>query len=74
VSTSLQSSIVETIREGIPFLAITVFWIVVMSVVYGVFLVTKPTNIDYDAWVHATVFLVPGIGFLGHVLQQALRK
>jgi hypothetical protein len=34
--------------------------------------VTKPPDITYDAWVHASVFAVPTIGFLGHVLQQVL--
>lgn len=70
---SLQSSVGEAVRDAVPFLVITGLWIVIMVVVYGLFLVTKPTNVDYDAWVHASVFAVPAIGFLGHVLQQALK-
>ncbi|MFB6211381.1 MAG: hypothetical protein ABEI76_07575 [Halobacteriales archaeon] len=70
---SLQAAVVEAVRDAIPFLAITVVWIVIMLVIYGVFLVTKPTNVSYDAWVYASVFAVPGVGFLGHILHQALK-
>jgi hypothetical protein len=61
-------------RQGVavPFLVITVVWVVVMLVLYGLFLLTKPADITYDPWVHASVFAVPMVGFLGHVLQQAL--
>ncbi|MEZ3117754.1 hypothetical protein RYH80_17695 [Halobaculum sp. MBLA0147] len=61
----------EALRDAVPFVALTAVWIVVMAAVYGLFLVTKPTNVDYESWVHLSVFLVPGVGFLGHVLQQS---
>ncbi|AZH25171.1 hypothetical protein [Haloplanus aerogenes] len=69
---SLRTSVTDAIRNAIPFLVITGLWIVIMLAVYGVFLVTKPDGITYSPWVHASVFAVPGVGFLGHVLQQAL--
>jgi len=53
--------------NAIPFL-ITARWVLNKVFVYGLFLVSKPTAVDSDAWMHASVFLVPGIGFLGHVL------
>jgi hypothetical protein len=70
---SMQAAVSDAVRDAVPFLVITALWIVIMAAVYGLFLVTKPPNIDYDAWVHASVFLVPGIGFFGHVLKQALK-
>ncbi len=73
VSQSTKAAVVDAVRDAVPFLVITALWIVIMLTVYGLFLVTKPPNVDYDAWVHASVFAVPGIGFLGHVLQQALK-
>jgi hypothetical protein len=69
---SVQASVSSAVRDAVPFLVITGLWIVIMVIVYGVFLVTKP-NIDYAGWVHASVFAVPAIGFLGHTLQQALK-
>ena len=68
---SVQATVGDAVRDAVPFLVITALWIAVMAAVYGLFLVTKPANIDYGAWVHASVFLVPGIGFLGHVLKQS---
>jgi len=72
MSDSLQGSVAGAVRDAVPFLVITAIWVVVGLVVYGLFLVTKPSNVTYDAWVHGSVFLVPAVGFLGHVLQQAL--
>jgi len=69
---SLRTSVADAVRNAVPFLVITGLWTVVMLAVYGVFLVTKPAGITYDSWVHASVFAVPSIGFLGHVLQQAV--
>jgi hypothetical protein len=69
---ALRTSVTDAVRNAVPFLVITVLWIGVMLAVYGVFLVTKPAGISYDSWVHASVFAVPGVGFLGHVLQQAI--
>ena len=73
MSRPLREELAETARETVPFLLIVVVWIVVSLFVYGVFLVTKPGNVDYDAWVHASVFAVPMVGFLGHTLRQALK-
>jgi len=72
MSDILREAVVDPVRDAVPFLVITVLWVIVMLVLYGLFLVTKPSDITYDAWVHATVFVVPAIGFLGQVLQQAL--
>lgn len=69
---NLRTAVTDAVRNAVPFLVITGLWIVVMVAVYGVFIVTKPTGIAYDSWVHASVFAVPGVGFLGHVLQQAV--
>ncbi|CCI69577.1 uncharacterized protein NP_2065H [Natronomonas pharaonis DSM 2160] len=44
-----------------------------MTVLYALFLVTKPADITYDAWVHALVFVPPLVGFAGHALRLALR-
>jgi hypothetical protein len=68
----LRASVGETLRDAVPFIVITAVWIVLMLIVYGTFLVTKPADLTYDPWVHASVFLVPGIGFLGHILHQAI--
>ena len=72
MSDMLREVVTDPVRDAVPFLVITVLWVLVMLVLYGLFLVTKPSDITYDAWVHATVFVVPAIGFLGQVLQQAL--
>ena len=72
MSDTLRNAVTEPVRDAVPFLVITTLWVVVMLVLYGLFLATKPSDITYDAWVHATVFVVPAIGFLGQVLQQAL--
>ncbi|MEF8852018.1 MAG: hypothetical protein V5A44_01570 [Haloarculaceae archaeon] len=69
----LRADVTETVREGVPFLVIVVLWTVVSLVLYGLFLATKPASIDYDAWVHVSVFAVPMVGFLGHVLRQTLK-
>lgn len=69
---SVRASVSRTVHDAVPFVVITVLWTVIMLLVYGVFLVTKPARISYDPWVHATVFVVPGIAFVGHVLRQAL--
>jgi len=72
MSRSLRTAVTDAVRNAVPFLVITGLWIVVMLAVYGVFLVTKPDDITYGPWVHASVFAVPSVGFLGHVLQQAV--
>jgi hypothetical protein len=74
MANSVRAETVAAVRDAVPFLAITGVWLVIVIAVYGLFLVTKPTNVEYGSWVHASVFLLPGIGFLGHVLQQATRN
>ena len=69
---SLRTSVTDAVRNAVPFLVITVVWVVAMLAIYGIFLVSKPSGVTYESWVHASVFAVPGVGFLGHVLQQAL--
>lgn len=68
---SLGAAATGALRDGVPFLVVTVLWSVVMLVVYGAFLLTKP-DVSYPAWVHASVFVPPLIGFAGHVLHQVL--
>lgn len=72
MATSPRASVADAVRNAVPFLVITVLWIAVMIAVYGLFLVTKPSGITYDPWVHAFVFAVPAIGYVGQVLQQAV--
>lgn len=66
-----MQSAATAVRNAVPFLTITALWTVVMLVLYGLFLVTKPADITYDPWVHASVFAVPAVGYLGQILQQA---
>jgi hypothetical protein len=70
---TLQSSVGTAIRDTVPFLVITVIWIVVMSAVYGLFLLAKPAEATYTAAIHASVFVPPFFGFLGHVARELLR-
>jgi hypothetical protein len=69
---SLRRSVTDAVRNAVPFLVITFVWVGIMLALYGVFLATKPSGVTYEPWVHISVFAVPGVGFLGHVLQQAL--
>ena len=62
----------EVLGDALPFLVIAIVWSVIMLAFYAVFLVTRPRNVSYDAWVFASVFVVPGIAFVGHILKQAL--
>jgi uncharacterized membrane protein YhdT len=73
MSRPLREEVAETARETVPFLLIVLVWTVVTLALYGIFLATKPGNVDYDAWVHASVFAVPMVGFLGHTLRQVLK-
>ena len=73
MATSLQSSIGTTARETVPFLVVTLIWSVVMLVFYGVFLALKPAEASYGPAIHASIFVPPFVGFLGHVLREARR-
>lgn len=68
---TLRASAAGAARSAVPFLVSTVLWGVVMLVLYGAFLLTKP-DVTYGPWVHTSVFLPPLIGFAGHVLSLAL--
>lgn len=67
-----HATVTEVASDAVPFVVITLLWSVIMLVFYGVFLVTRPPRVDYAPWVFASVFVVPGIGFVGHVLKQAI--
>jgi hypothetical protein len=70
---SLGASAAGAARDAVPFLVITVIWIVVMLVVYGLFLATKPGTVSYGPAIHASVFVPPLVGFVGHTVHQ-IRK
>lgn len=74
MANSVLAETTAAVRDAVPVLAITGVWLVIVVAVYGRFLVTKPTNVEYAAWVHRGVFLLPGIGSLGHVFQQAMTQ
>lgn len=71
---TLQTAVGTAVRDAIPFLVITLIWIVVMLLLYGLFLVTKPAGVDYGPLVHVSVFVPPLVGFFGHTLREALRE
>lgn len=70
---SLGADTADALRDTVPFLGITVVWAAIMLALYGVFLVTKPSNVTYDPWVHVSVFVLPGFGYLAHLFKQALK-
>lgn len=70
---STRDSTANAIRDGVPFVAIMAFWIAVTAVVYGAFVVIWPEIPDAEPWIHLGVYLLPIIGFFGHVLHQALK-
>lgn len=70
---TLQSSVGTAVRDTVPFFVITTIWIVVMSAVYGLFLLGKPAEASYTAAIHASVFVPPLFGFLGHLARELLR-
>jgi len=67
---SARTAAVGAARDAAPFLVITAIWIVVMLIVYGLFLVSKPSDVSYGPAIHASVFVPPLVGFVGHVLHQ----
>lgn len=70
---SVRDPAADTLRDGVPFLVATGLWLVVLFGVYGLFLLSvKARGAEYGAAVHVTVFLVPAIGYAGHVLRLAL--
>lgn len=73
MSRDLSSAAGSAVGDTVPFLVITLVWIVIMLVLYGLFLVAKPAGAEYGPAVHASVFVPPLVGFLGHTLREALR-
>jgi hypothetical protein len=69
--TSTRTVAVDTARDAVPFILITVIWLVLSLALYGLFIVTKP-DVDYAPWVHASVLLPGLIGLLGHTLRQSI--
>lgn len=70
---TLKASVVTASRDSVPFLVITVIWVVVMLVMYVAFLLTIPSDVSYGNAVHASVFVPPLVAFAGHALRQALK-
>jgi len=70
---SARTSAAGAARDAVPFLVITLIWIVVMLVVYGLFLLSKPADVTYGPAIHASVFVPPLVGFVGHTVHQ-IRK
>lgn len=73
MSRELSSGIRTTVRETTPFLVITIVWAVIMLIFYAIFLVGKPSGATYGPAIHASVFVPPFVGFLGHTLHEALK-
>lgn len=66
-------SLVDVVSDGIPFVVVLAFWIVVTAIVYGAFALVWPDVPGAEPWIFLGVYLLPVIGFLGHTLQQALK-
>jgi hypothetical protein len=73
MSDDLSSAVRVAIRDTVPFLAITLVWIVIMLVLYGLFLLAKPAGASYGPAIHASVFVPPFVGFLGHTVREIRR-
>jgi len=61
------------LQDSIPFIAITILWLVIIAVVYSVFMLAWPDIPGAEPWIYLGVYLIPVIGFIGHTLQQALK-
>lgn len=59
------------VRSAVPYLVAMVLWIVVTLVVYGGWLVVWPDVPGGEPWVHLGVYILPVIGYAGHVLGLA---
>jgi len=73
MSRTLSVAVGAAVRETVPFLVITVVWVLIMLLLYGLFLAGKPSGATYGPAIHASVFVPPLVGFLGHTLKEALR-
>jgi hypothetical protein len=70
---TLQSTVKTAVRDAVPFLIITLVWTVVMLVFYGTFLLGRPSGAAYTPAIHASVFVPPFVGFLGHLVREIYR-
>jgi hypothetical protein len=70
---TLRSSVGTAVRDTVPFFVITLVWTVIMLVFYGLFLAFRPAEASYGPAIHASAFVPPFVGFLGHTLRAALR-
>jgi hypothetical protein len=73
MASTLRSSVGAAVRDTVPFLVVTLVWTVVMLVFYGLFLALRPAEASYGPAIHASAFVPPLVGFLGHTLREALR-
>ncbi len=70
---STQEQLTDAVADGAPFVAITFLWIIIIAVVYGLFVFTWPDIPEAEPWIFLGVYIIPLVGFIGHVLQQALK-
>jgi hypothetical protein len=70
---ALRPAIETAVRDAVPFFVITVIWTVLMLVFYGIFLIGRPSGATYGPAIHASAFVPPFVGFLGHVVRESLR-
>lgn len=71
---STAETVPEALRDGAPFVAVMLLWILITGVIYGIFLVAWPDLPDAAPWHYFGVYLLPIIGYVGHTLQQALKR
>lgn len=68
---STQQRLNDAVVDGAPFVAITFLWTVIIALVYGIFVLVWPDIPDAEPWIFLGVYIIPLIGFIGHVIQQA---
>ena len=68
---SVQADLTDALSDGVPFVGIMIFWIVVTTVVYMSFTAVWPNIPDAEPWIYLGVYLLPIIGYLGHTAQQS---
>lgn len=73
MANTLKTAVAGAARDSVPFLVIMLIWILVMLVIYGLFLLSIPSDLSYGPAIHGSVFVPPLVGFGGHVLRQALK-
>lgn len=68
---SVKHDVRDALKDGIPFVAIMGFWIVITALIYGGFVVTWPDIPEAEPWIFLGIYILPIIGYLGHTAQQA---